>query len=152
MCSYTAAVLILLYAFSQLGSDKIDGDSTSGALDGFRTGSAIYVGTFLLGNNWDYRLMFLLFTIPQLLVWTSHLNPRIRWVSRLTLGAIYICLWSLELENVMVDIPFGGRIGFVLRESCKWLVFYGSSFFLFVSMPDWVRHYARSLRLKLAPA
>lgn len=32
----------------------------------FWVGASIYIGTFLLGNNWDYRLMFLLFTIPLL--------------------------------------------------------------------------------------
>ena len=29
-------------------------------------GAAIYVGTFILSSNWDYRLIFLIFCIPFL--------------------------------------------------------------------------------------
>src|SRR5207302_822458 len=39
-------------------------------LDYFVAGSAIYVGTFALAQNFDYRLVFLLLTIPQLFRWT----------------------------------------------------------------------------------
>ena len=35
-------------------------------IDAFRIGASIYVGTYLLGSSFGYRLMFLLFTIPQL--------------------------------------------------------------------------------------
>ena len=33
----------------------------------FITGALIYSGTFLIGNNWDYRNTFLLLTIPLLI-------------------------------------------------------------------------------------
>jgi hypothetical protein len=33
----------------------------------FLAGALIYAGTFFIGNNWDYRLVFLLFTIPYIL-------------------------------------------------------------------------------------
>ena len=32
-------------------------------LDAFRAGAGIYVGTFMLGNNWSYRLIFLILVI-----------------------------------------------------------------------------------------
>jgi len=38
-------------------------------LDFFVAGACIYVGTFALAENWDYRLAFLLLTIPQLFRW-----------------------------------------------------------------------------------
>jgi hypothetical protein len=38
----------------------------------FLFGSGIYCGTFLLGTNYIYRLMFLLLCIPQLQDWISQ--------------------------------------------------------------------------------
>lgn len=38
-------------------------------LDAFRAGAGVYLGTFLLGNSWAYRLIFLIFTVPQLVTW-----------------------------------------------------------------------------------
>ncbi len=40
--------------------------TTSLKLKYFETGILIFCGTFLLGNNWDYRLIFLFLTIPLL--------------------------------------------------------------------------------------
>jgi hypothetical protein len=37
----------------------------------FRAGAGIYLGTFLLGNSWAYRLIFLIFVVPQLVVWVK---------------------------------------------------------------------------------
>jgi len=38
----------------------------------FLFGAGIYVGTFMLGSNFMYRLAFLLLCLPQLQDWTSH--------------------------------------------------------------------------------
>src|SRR5262249_28027873 len=43
----------------------------------FLMGSAIYVGTFAIGANFNYKLVFLLFCIPQLMVWAR--NPGVQW-------------------------------------------------------------------------
>jgi hypothetical protein len=39
-------------------------------------GAAIYVGTFMLSANWDYRLIFLIFCIPFLQHRPFPLGPR----------------------------------------------------------------------------
>ncbi|MEJ1971833.1 MAG: hypothetical protein WDM96_04880 [Lacunisphaera sp.] len=42
-------------------------------MDGFRAGVACYAGTFVaLGTSFNYRLMFLLFAMPQLLEWAGN--------------------------------------------------------------------------------
>jgi hypothetical protein len=43
--------------------------STSAAGTAFLFGAGIYCGTYLLGTNFVYRLMFLLLCVPQLLDW-----------------------------------------------------------------------------------
>jgi hypothetical protein len=42
--------------------------------DAFLMGSALYIGSFLLGSDWVYRLVFLIFVVPQLIEWV-HLPP-----------------------------------------------------------------------------
>lgn len=62
-------------------------------LDSFRMGAAIYLATFVLvGNNWDYRLIFLILTMPQLWVWAATSHP-LRAIARLTLAAIIFTSW-----------------------------------------------------------
>jgi hypothetical protein len=41
-------------------------------IDAFRVGAGIYIGCFFTIDNFDYRLMFLIFTIPQLVSWLKE--------------------------------------------------------------------------------
>jgi hypothetical protein len=58
-------------------------------LDLFRAGAGIYVATYALGRSSDYRLVFLLLTVPQLARWASarHALPIV------TLVGILLTLW-----------------------------------------------------------
>lgn len=62
-------------------------------IDGFRIGAGVYTGTFLLGYNYDYRLMFLLFTIPQLIQWAGQQKNKINLAS-VALFLLIATLWS----------------------------------------------------------
>lgn len=46
---------------------RIETSNDTKELLAFRIGAGLFVGTFALGNNWDYRLVVLILTIPQLL-------------------------------------------------------------------------------------
>jgi len=58
-------------------------------LDLFWAGAGIYVTTFALGRSSDYRLVFLLLTIPQLARWASAR----RALPIATLGGVLLTLW-----------------------------------------------------------
>jgi hypothetical protein len=45
---------------------------------GFYFGALLFLGTFSLGNNFDYRLVFLLLTIPQLFQWIVDERDQVR--------------------------------------------------------------------------
>jgi hypothetical protein len=62
---------------------------------GFLFGSAIYVGTFAVGNNFDYRLVFLLLTLPQLWTWTRSAEEagRVRAMALLALLVVAVAMW-----------------------------------------------------------
>jgi hypothetical protein len=65
-----------------------------GALLAFHIGTLVYLGSFATRKNGDYRLVFLLLTVPQLLAWasTSAGGPRTR-LAKLGLGAVLAALW-----------------------------------------------------------
>ena len=48
-----------------------DQDADSSARLAFYLGSLIFLGTFAVGNNFDYRLVFMLLTLPQLFDWVT---------------------------------------------------------------------------------
>ena len=69
-------------------------DSSAGTA--FLFGSGIYCGTFLLGTNFIYRLMFLLLCVPQLQDWIGEEyqeNKQARPIARGLLATILAVLW-----------------------------------------------------------
>jgi len=59
-------------------------------VDLFVAGAGVYLGTFALARNFDYRLVFLVLTIPQLLEWSRgrKLIPLLTLVS--VLGSLWL--------------------------------------------------------------
>jgi hypothetical protein len=96
-------------------------------LDSFRVGSGIYLATFMLvGNNWDYRLIFLLLTIPQLLAWITG-EPRMRPIALLTLGSILLTVWLSRWSWLNLD------------ELCNWFLLGSFTWLLAATVPRWLR-------------
>ncbi len=107
-------------------------------LDGFRLGAAIYIGTFLLGNNWDYRLIFLLFAIPQLVDWSRATDGRLRTASRLALVLVLASLWMQFFFRFAHLIPGGGYVLFALDEAANWALLAGFLYLLPRTCPPWL--------------
>jgi hypothetical protein len=60
----------------------------------FHFGALIYLGTFALRKNGDYRLVFVLLTLPLLLRWSARSDRSLRTrLARLSLGVVLIGLW-----------------------------------------------------------
>ena len=56
-------------------------------------GSFLYLGTFAVGKNFDYRLVFLLLTLPQLCIWARLSAHRLSSLASGTVVAILALLW-----------------------------------------------------------
>lgn len=114
----------------------------SAHLDGFRLGAAIYAGTFLLGNNWDYRLMFTLFCVPQLAEWARGTagvaGAPARGIARLTLAALLLSLWMQFLFRLAPFLPGGGYTMLTLDEAANWALLGGLAYLLAGTMPQWL--------------
>lgn len=87
--------------------------SNDAAACGLRAGALIFIGTFFLGYNWDYRLIFLVFTIPQLFILLRdkpiHSNC----------AAVALFLICLSLNWAWVD---NGIYPNLLGEVINWLI------------------------------
>lgn len=135
-CAVALLILPLTYYFASR-STYLNKCVDTPSLDAFKLGGAIYVGTFLLGNNFDYRLLFLLFTLQQLMMWTSDEVKLIRWTARIVLTSIIVSVWSLVIFEPLLTLPMGDDIAFVLDELANWLVFVGLLYLLMSSLPRW---------------
>jgi hypothetical protein len=139
--SYIAVLAVIFISLDTILKKKnIIGDAPSNGLflDAFRAGAAIYAGTFLLGNNWDYRLMFLIFTIPQLIIWFARTESLLKIISGLTLVAIVISLWYLVWMNLVGLMPYGVPASYIIDELSNWVTFGGLVYLLLNSMPSWI--------------
>ena len=131
------AVVVVVGVFSFLYARR--GGATSafdGHIDSFRVGAATYIGTFLIGGNWDYRLMFLLFVIPQLVCWTQLARKSIKHVAVATLSCVMISLWSKLAAGPHGHSP---HISFLFGQFSEWLVFFGLIFLFICSLPSWLK-------------
>jgi hypothetical protein len=73
------------------------------ALLAFYLGTLIYVGTFAVFKNYDYRLVYLLLTLPQLIGWVREGQPGDprRVVASLGLSAVLLELWIGALSEYL---------------------------------------------------
>ncbi len=114
------ALALLLIGRGDGGSDGSDGRR----LDAFWAGAAIYLGTYVFGNNFDYRLAFLLLCIPQLCAWARNGGSPAPWPAA-ALAALVATLW---LSSAQPPLPFGlqtwyVKLSFPPEEVLNWLLF-----------------------------
>ncbi len=105
-------------------------------LDAFRMGAACFAGSFLLGSSFQYRLIFLLPALPQLLEWARLAGPA-RGVARLGVTSAMLSLWALGLGGVLQAWPSALTSGFWVEQAANWILFGISWFFLAGTLPDW---------------
>ena len=132
---------------------------TSGAhnqrnLAAFRLGASIYIGTFLMGNNWDYRLVFLVFTLPQISEWAQARGERMRALAILNFGMMFIACWYLVIGLLLNNYGLLDVLKdplFVLDEIAKWGMFMGLTILFFASAPEWLKSVGAFLRIARKP-
>jgi hypothetical protein len=69
------------------------------SLVAFHAGALIYLGTFAIANNFDYRLVFLLLTLPQLVEWARMPAHPMSSLASATLVGILVLLWVGSLSQ-----------------------------------------------------
>jgi hypothetical protein len=80
-------------------ADAEPGDTSS--ILALHLGTLIYLGTFATGNNFDYRLVFLLLTLPQLVEWARTPTHHLSSLASAALLAILVMLWVGSLSQAL---------------------------------------------------
>jgi hypothetical protein len=127
---FLVACLIVVTVLKRIKLFSLPISSRPELLDALRIGAGIYVGTFLLGNNWAYRLTFLIFTIPQILYWLGT-HQLIATISQFALVGLTLTLWLKTLS-------FGRGI-FYVGQAIDWFLFMYFLYVLALTLPDWVK-------------
>ncbi len=65
-------------------------------------GSGIFIVTCLIGYNWEYRLVFLLLTLPQILKWAKKKEA----LSYLIIVILLLVVWQTGIKNVLLYFNF----------------------------------------------
>jgi hypothetical protein len=140
---FEALALLLIGIAGIMAIRRSDGLTASHErnLAAFRMGASIYVGTFLLGNNWDYRLAFLVLVIPQLSEWFSLKNKKYRSIIIGVLIAILISCWHFMLKIDLPFLPLKDPVNrnFIFDETVNWLLVPGFTYLLVASFPSWLK-------------
>jgi hypothetical protein len=96
------ATLVWVWCRRRLGpaTQRASQPPTS-ALLAFYLGALIYLGTFAVFKNYDYRLVYLLLTLPQLIGWIRRGQPGgpLPVVASLALSAVLLDLWIGALSE-----------------------------------------------------
>jgi len=104
--------------------------SNSVAGRAFLFGSGIYCGTFLLGTNFIYRLMFLLLCVPQLQDWQRMKSDKMRRkIEGLLFATILCALWLNGNSNGITTF-------LLVPQLINWLLFFGLAAVLMSNLLD----------------
>ncbi len=93
-------------------------------LDLFWAGASIYATSYTFDSNFDYRLIFLIFCMPQLCAWARCRTSPLPG-ARAALAAVVLTLW---LSSTYPPLPFGLQtwytgLSFPPEEILNWLLF-----------------------------
>jgi glycosyl transferase family 87 len=90
----------LMWMIGRRRQPENDTGAASSTRLAFLTGAFVFLGTFAVGNNFDYRLVFLLLMLPQLMEWAraSQGEPR-GWLAGFALVSMLLLLWIGALSR-----------------------------------------------------
>jgi hypothetical protein len=111
-----SAIVVAMGIVRRRGGFCAIGGSVAGTA--FLFGAGIYCGTFLLGTNFIYRLMFLLLCVPQLQDW--QIEGREAGKPHLAGAGLYCMLLGVLWLN---GNPNGHSIFLILPQLLDWLLF-----------------------------
>lgn len=108
------------------------------SMDAFRVGGTIYIGSFLfIGNNWAYRLIFLIFTIPQIIAWIKN-NKQLSIISSFSLIAIIMTMWFKPLGEYGNPNTFEILLTY-FSQLIDWSLLFFFIYTLLLTLPIWLK-------------
>jgi hypothetical protein len=129
-------VLALLASCGLRARAQLGAASSPHALAAFRIGAGVYVGSFCLGSNFDYRLASLLLTVPQLTTWAAATRGPVRAALVMLLVTLASLMWGMTWRLWLNRRLGDEAAGLLLDEALSWGLVLGLLAGLVISMPD----------------
>ena len=139
--------IVLIVVLKSMRDNPVFSTPNEKNLAAFQMGAFIYIGTFLLGNNWDYRLIFLVFTLPQLADWLCSSKGREYFVVLSTILLIIISTWHFWIVEWFSWIFANPDVGTLFDEAVNWLLFGILTYIGYASFPSWFKDFFRELKI-----
>lgn len=143
--AFVLLILAIYFGFKQR-SQLVDIDLRH--LRAFWAGAGIYVGTFLLGNSWDYRFMFTLLTVPALAEWIQQKGGGTIKIARITVTVLLISCWYLVLQKWLGTTNSAYNVMFAIDEIANWMLCFGLTFLFIASLPQWLIDEIRNILIR----
>ncbi len=96
-------------------------------LDSFRMGSCFFMGTFVATISWDYKLIFLIFTLPQIIAWIKQ-NHQLSLPSSFALFGIVATLYLSSFQYK-----------WLLDEVVNWSLWLYFLYAFVLTLPKWIK-------------
>lgn len=93
------AVVMAIWARRRLPATGDIDIAPTASIVALHAGAFVYLGTFAVVNSFDYRLVFVLLTLPQLIDWARSAEPRLSSLATLALAMILLLLWVGSLSR-----------------------------------------------------
>lgn len=105
---------------------------------GFQVGASVYVFSYMVASNFNYRLVFWLMVMPQILEWLRTDNRR-QWLHRTALIALVASTWVGFFFLAVYHSAIKTIINLSLDQILEWIVFTYLLYALFATGPLWLR-------------
>jgi hypothetical protein len=132
--------LTLAFGLRRAGFVEAYAENDVRSLDAFWIGASIYVGTYAIGHNYDYKLVFLVFVVPLLLRLSKSSEASFP-LARLALASVVATLW-LSGPNPIVpglsDAWLEAQDTFAFEELLNWLLVVYLAALLVLTLPAWL--------------
>jgi hypothetical protein len=107
-----------------------------------------------LGNNWDYRLAFLVLIVPQVVEWMRSPQKTFRLAAWLSLILVLLSCWHLRIVEIPMEAVFRSvedsrKFWIILDEIFNWMLFASLAYLLVASLPGWIEELSKNLLAKL---
>jgi hypothetical protein len=117
-------------------------------LDLFWAGALVYVGSYAVERNFDYRLVFLLLTVPQLLRWARDGQPLAFVTIAALVGTTWLDVWS-SMPGVHVVLDWWSRVTAAGENAQSLPVAVICQLILFATLAAWLVATAPRIRLSV---
>lgn len=136
LISWVLTILCIAAVYYWVKTTPIKTHAPSLKLDSFRVGSSLYLGTFLMGYTYEYKMIFLAFAIPQLLEWAKQKESPLHQTARLCLIILILVLWYMPKGFSSMGIFYTQKI---IEDALEWGTFSVLLFLVLISRPHWLK-------------